>query len=147
MIWPQTSRVCLTVMLLIPIAACTRSNDAPPAKVSSSEPKVPSPAAATESTNSSEANAESAETRITKILAHQLGIDPSQVDLDEPLMKRMDGDELAMINLIKTIEKEFSIKVPFDAITMPAGNRRPYRDNLCGRDFIMIIEESIPPKN
>lgn len=55
--------------------------------------------------------------RIRSFLAEQLGIeDPETITMDSDIMNDFDADSLDVVDMIMTLEDEFSIEVPDEAI-------------------------------
>lgn len=55
--------------------------------------------------------------RIRSFLAEQLGIeDPETITMDSDIMNDFDADSLDVVDMIMTLEDEFDIEVPDEAI-------------------------------
>lgn len=55
--------------------------------------------------------------RIRSFLAEQLGIeDPETITMDSDIMNDFDADSLDVVDMIMTLEDEFGIEVPDEAI-------------------------------
>ena len=54
--------------------------------------------------------------KIRGFLAEQLGVDASQITMDSDLLNDFDADSLDIVDMVMTLEDEFGIEVPDDAI-------------------------------
>ena len=50
------------------------------------------------------------------MLAEQLGVDASQITMDSDLLNDFEADSLDIVDMVMTLEDEFGIEVPDDAI-------------------------------
>ena len=66
----------------------------------------------------SQANADpaSVEQKVTAIISTQLGVDANKITAQASLTKDLGADELDIIELVMSIEEEFQIAIPDDAI-------------------------------
>ena len=54
--------------------------------------------------------------KIRSFLAEQLGVDTSQITMDSDLLNDFEADSLDIVDMVMTLEDEFGIEVPDDAI-------------------------------
>ena len=54
--------------------------------------------------------------KIRSLLAEQLGIEPEQITMDSDLLNDFEADSLDIVDMVMTLEDEFGIEVPDDAI-------------------------------
>ena len=54
--------------------------------------------------------------KIRSFLAEQLGVDASQITMDSDLLNDFEADSLDIVDMVMTLEDEFGIEVPDDAI-------------------------------
>lgn len=54
--------------------------------------------------------------RIRDLLADQLDIEPSKITPDTVLLEDLDADSLDLVDMVMTLEDEFGVEVPDDAI-------------------------------
>ncbi len=54
--------------------------------------------------------------KVVQILADQLSIDPDKITMDSLLEEDLDADSLDAIDIVMSIEDEFEIEVPDEAI-------------------------------
>lgn len=54
--------------------------------------------------------------RIRALLAEQLDIEPNKITPDTVLLEDLDADSLDLVDLVMTLEDEFGVEVPDDAI-------------------------------
>lgn len=54
--------------------------------------------------------------KIRGFLAEQLGVDASQITMDSDLLNDFEADSLDIVDMVMTLEDEFDIEVPDDAI-------------------------------
>lgn len=54
--------------------------------------------------------------KIRALLAEQLDIDPEKIEMDSDIMTDFEADSLDIVDMIMTLEDEFSIEVPDEAI-------------------------------
>ena len=65
---------------------------------------------------------ETLEQQIIKIVADQLGIEPSSIQLDSAFVADLGADSLDTVELVMTLEDHFQIEIPDDdaeSITTP----------------------------
>ena len=55
--------------------------------------------------------------KVVQILAEQLSVDPDKITMDSMLEEDLDADSLDAIDIVMSIEDEFGIGVPDEAIT------------------------------
>ena len=55
--------------------------------------------------------------KVVQILAEQLSVDPDKITMDSMLEEDLDEDSLDAIDIVMSIEDEFGIEVPDEAIT------------------------------
>ena len=55
--------------------------------------------------------------KVVQILAEQLSVDPDKITMDSMLEEDLDADSLDAIDIVMSIEDEFGIEVPDEAIT------------------------------
>ena len=55
--------------------------------------------------------------KVVQILAEQLSVDPDKITMDSMLEEDLDADSLDAIDIVMSIEDEFGIEVPYEAIT------------------------------
>lgn len=55
--------------------------------------------------------------KMVQILAEQLSVDPDKISMDSMLEEDLDADSLDAIDIVMSIEDEFGIEVPDEAIT------------------------------
>lgn len=55
--------------------------------------------------------------KVVQILAEQLSVDPDKISMDSMLEEDLDADSLDAIDIVMSIEDEFGIEVPDEAIT------------------------------
>jgi acyl carrier protein len=55
--------------------------------------------------------------KVVQILAEQLSVDPDKITMDSMLEDDLDADSLDAIDIVMSIEDEFGIEVPDEAIT------------------------------
>ena len=67
---------------------------------------------------------------------------PGAFSLDDPLTKKLGADELDVVELVMTIEEEFQIAIPDEAV-MDANARRSVGipEDFSGSDFVRIVAE------
>ena len=53
---------------------------------------------------------------IRGFLAEQLGVEPQTITMDSDLLNDFDADSLDIVDMVMTLEDEFGIEVPDDAI-------------------------------
>lgn len=53
---------------------------------------------------------------IRALLAEQLDIDPAKITMDSDIMNDLEADSLDLVDMVMTLEDEFGIEVPDDAI-------------------------------
>lgn len=53
---------------------------------------------------------------IRALLAEQLDIDPDKITMDSDIMNDFEADSLDLVDMVMTLEDEFGIEVPDDAI-------------------------------
>ena len=58
--------------------------------------------------------------KIRALLAEQLDVDPAKITMDSDIMSDFEADSLDIVDMVMTLEDEFGIEVPDDAI----GTRR-----------------------
>ena len=54
--------------------------------------------------------------KIRALLAEQLDIDPSKITMDSDIMSDFEADSLDIVDMVMTLEDEFGVEVPDDAI-------------------------------
>ena len=54
--------------------------------------------------------------KIRALLAEQLDIDPSKITMDSDIMSGFEADSLDIVDMVMTLEDEFGVEVPDDAI-------------------------------
>ena len=54
--------------------------------------------------------------KIRALLAEQLDIDPAKITMDSDIMGDFEADSLDIVDMVMTLEDEFGIEVPDDAI-------------------------------
>ena len=54
--------------------------------------------------------------KIRALLAEQLDIDPAKITMDSDIMSDFEADSLDIVDMVMTLEDEFGIEVPDDAI-------------------------------
>lgn len=54
--------------------------------------------------------------KIRALLAEQLDIDPSKITMDSDIMSDFEADSLDIVDIVMTLEDEFGVEVPDDAI-------------------------------
>ena len=54
--------------------------------------------------------------KIRGFLAEQLGVDAGQITMDSDLLNDFEADSLDIVDMVMTLEDEFGIEVPDDAI-------------------------------
>ncbi len=54
--------------------------------------------------------------KVVQILADQLSVDPDKITMDSLLEEDLDADSLDAIDIVMSIEDEFEIEVPDEAI-------------------------------
>ena len=54
--------------------------------------------------------------KIQRILCDQLDLDESRVTMDSDIVEDLEADSLDVVDLVMTIEDEFSLEVPDDQI-------------------------------
>ena len=54
--------------------------------------------------------------KIRGFLAEQLGVEPQTITMDSDLLNDFDADSLDIVEMVMTLEDEFDIEVPDDAI-------------------------------
>lgn len=55
--------------------------------------------------------------KVVQILAEQLSVEPDKITMDSMLEEDLDADSLDAIDIVMSIEDEFGIEVPDEAIT------------------------------
>ena len=70
---------------------------------------------------------------IRKIISEQLGLDEKIISLDSNLTTDLDADSLDAVEIIMSIEDEFSIEIPDDRI----------EDLVTIHDLVEYIESSV----
>ena len=54
--------------------------------------------------------------KIRALLAEQLDIDPSKITMDSDIMSDFEADSLDIVDMVMTLEDEFGVEGPDDAI-------------------------------
>ena len=54
--------------------------------------------------------------KIRALLAEPLDIDPSKITIDSDIMSDFEADSLDIVDMVMTLEDEFGVEVPDDAI-------------------------------
>ena len=54
--------------------------------------------------------------KIRALLAEQLDIDPAKITMESDIMSDFEADSLDIVDMVMTLEDEFGIEVPDDAI-------------------------------
>ena len=54
--------------------------------------------------------------KIRALLAEQLDVDPAKITLESDIMSDFEADSLDIVDMVMTLEDEFGIEVPDDAI-------------------------------
>lgn len=54
--------------------------------------------------------------KIRGFLAEQLGVEPEKITMDSDLLNDFEADSLDIVDMVMTLEDEFGIEVPDDAI-------------------------------
>ena len=54
--------------------------------------------------------------KIRALLAEQLDVDPAKITMDSDIMSDFEADSLDIVDMVMTLEDEFGIEVPDDAI-------------------------------
>lgn len=54
--------------------------------------------------------------KIRALLAEQLDIDPSKITMDSDIMSDFEADSLDIVDMVMTLEDEFGVEMPDDAI-------------------------------
>lgn len=54
--------------------------------------------------------------KIRALLAEQLDIDPSKITMDSDIMSDFEADSLDIVDMVMTLEDEFGVEVPDNAI-------------------------------
>lgn len=54
--------------------------------------------------------------KIRALLAEQLDIDPSKITMDSDIVSDFEADSLDIVDMVMTLEDEFGVEVPDDAI-------------------------------
>ena len=54
--------------------------------------------------------------KIRALLAEQLDVDPAEITMDRDIMSVSEPDSLHIVDMVMTLEDEFGIEVPDDAI-------------------------------
>ena len=54
--------------------------------------------------------------RIRDLLAEQLDIEPSAITMDSDIMEDFDADSLDIVDMVMTLEDEFEVEVPDEAV-------------------------------
>ena len=54
--------------------------------------------------------------KIRALLAEQLDVDPAKITMDSDIMGDFEADSLDIVDMVMTLEDEFGIEVPDDAI-------------------------------
>ena len=78
--------------------------------------------------------------KIRALLAEQLDIDPEKITPDSDIMSDFEADSLDIVDMVMTLEDEFGIEVPDDAIESlrTVGDvvkyRRPLRPHRYAQD-------------
>lgn len=54
--------------------------------------------------------------KIRALLAEQLDIDPSKISMESDIMNDFEADSLDIVDMVMTLEDEFGVEVPDDAI-------------------------------
>ena len=54
--------------------------------------------------------------RIRKVLAEQLDVDPSKITMESDILHDFEADSLDVVDMIMTLEDEYGIEVPDEAI-------------------------------
>ena len=57
--------------------------------------------------------------KIRALLAEQLDVDPAKITMDSDIMSDFEADSLDIVDMVMTLEDEFGIEVPDDAIESP----------------------------
>lgn len=129
-------------LLIATLAACSRPVS-PPA-VSANKATTASSSASPASSNRAATSPTNAQARVIEIIANQRGVAPSNVDLDESLMKTFENDVVAIHNIIKTFERDFSVKLSSQVIG--SDHTKSVGDSFCGRDMVKAAIETQPIK-
>lgn len=54
--------------------------------------------------------------QIRALLAEQLDIDPAKITMDSDIMNDFEADSLDLVDMVMTLEDEFGVEVPDEAI-------------------------------
>ncbi len=54
--------------------------------------------------------------RIRDLLAEQLDIEPSAITMESDIMEDFDADSLDIVDMVMTLEDEFEVEVPDEAV-------------------------------
>ena len=54
--------------------------------------------------------------KIRALLAEQLDLDPANITMESDIMNDIEADSLDIVDMVMTLEDEFGIEVPDDAI-------------------------------
>ena len=54
--------------------------------------------------------------KLRALLAEQLDVDPAKITMDSDIMSDFEADSLDIVDMVMTLEDEFGIEVPDDAI-------------------------------
>ena len=76
--------------------------------------------------------------KIRALLAEQLDIDPEKITPDSDIMSDFEADSLDIVDMVMTLEDEFGIEVPDDAIESPCSAAPGC---CCRRGFILVRAE------
>ena len=83
--------------------------------------------------------------KIRALLAEQLDIDPAKITMESDIMSDFEADSLDIVDMVMTLEDEFGIEVPDDAIE----NLRTVGDvvELCGQPqgLITVLQKGPVP--
>lgn len=55
------------------------------------------------------------ETRVKKLVAEQLSVDPAKVEMNASFTKDLGADSLDQVELVMAIEEEFNVEIPDEA--------------------------------
>ena len=74
--------------------------------------------------------------KIRALLAEQLDVDPAKITLESDIMSDFEADSLDIVDMVMTLEDEFGIEVPDDAIESLRTRRC---GKLCGQPRAELI--------
>ena len=81
--------------------------------------------------------------KIRALLAEQLDIDPAKITMDSDIMGDFEADSLDIVDMVMTLEDEFGIEVPDDAIE----NLRTVGDvEVCGQPQGLSDQQAKKPR-